>query len=68
METRYYDICNLIYLNYSTVYNIIMLSVIYYILYDTNFKDTTNCISSNDCLVDCVKMKNILIGERKRKL
>ena len=34
IETRYYDNCNLIYLNYSTVYNIIVFGVIYYILYD----------------------------------
>ena len=49
---KYYD--NLIYLNYSTVYNIIVFGVIYYILYDMEFKDTTNCISSKDRLVDCV--------------
>ena len=53
METRYYDNCNFIYLNYSTVYNFIVFGVIYYILYDMNFKDTMNCISSNDSLTAC---------------
>ena len=41
-----------IYLNYSTVYNIIVLSVICNILY-MNFKNTTNCISCNDHHIDC---------------
>ena len=54
IETRFYDSCNLIYLSYSVVYNIIVFGVIYYILHYINFKDTTNCISSNDRLVDCV--------------
>ena len=54
IETRSYDNCKLIDFNYSTVYNIILLDVIYYSLYDMNFKDSMNCISSNDRLVDCV--------------
>ena len=51
IETRYYDNCNLINLNYSTLYSIIVFGVIYH---DMNFKDITNCINSNDCLVDCL--------------
>ena len=52
--------CKLLYLNYSTVYNIIVFGIIYFILYDMNFKDTTNCISSNDLLVDSMlKWKKI---------
>ena len=31
-----------------------VFGIIYYILYDLSFNDTTNCISSNDHLVDCV--------------
>ena len=42
------------YLNYSTVHNIIAFGVIYYILYDMIVKVIANCISSNDCLADCV--------------
>ena len=38
---------------YSIAYNIIIVGVIYYVLYAMHFKDTTNCISSNDRLVDC---------------
>ena len=53
IETRYYDNCNLIYLNYSIVYNIIIFGIIYYILYDMNFRATPNCISSNDHLANC---------------
>ena len=51
METRYYDNCNLNYLNYSTI---IVFGEIYDISYDMNVKDTTKCISFNDRLVDCV--------------
>ena len=54
IETRHYDNCNCIYLNYSTVYNFIVFGVIYHILYDMNFKDTMNCINSNDRLIDSV--------------
>ena len=50
IETRYH----FIYLNYSTVYNIIVFGVIYYILFHMNFKVTTNCMSSNDCLTVCM--------------
>ena len=60
IETRFYDDCKLFYLNYSTVYNIIVFGIIYFILYGMNFKDTTNCISSNDLLVDSMlKWKKI---------
>ena len=52
IETRYYY-CNLICFKYSTVFNIIVFGVLYYILYYMNFKDTPNCISSNHRLVDC---------------
>ena len=40
--------------NHSNVYTIIVSGVMYYILYDMNFKYTTNCIRSDDRLVDCV--------------
>ena len=43
IEIIYYDNCNLIYLNYSTLYTDIVFGVIYYILYDMNLK-VTNCI------------------------
>ena len=46
IETRYY--CNLIYLNYSTLYNIVFGVIV--MLYYMHLKATTNCISSNDHL------------------
>ena len=54
IETRYYSNCNLVHFNYSTVYNIMVFGIMYYILYDMNFSDTTNCISYNDRLADYV--------------
>ena len=67
IQTRYYDNCNFIYLNY----NVIVFGVIYYILYVMNFKDTTNCISSKDRHVDYMlkwKKYNVILCERKPKL
>ena len=54
IQKRYYDNCNFIYLSYSTVYNIIVFGVIYYMLYHMNGKDATIWISSNGRLADCV--------------